>query len=273
MFPMPYSDEELKEYLVEFHKEYDNPTNKKFRNDNNYPSCEAVRGHFGSWNQGKIEAGILEVKHQCLFCKDKFSDRRSLGIHLKKKHNTSIPKICSYCHQFYSNLNDKFCSKECSLNYHREAGTFAGKNNPNYKGKNKICLICKEIFKAYGTKVRKTCSNKCHGKWKSINYSGENHPNYKHGNSVDKNDLSYAKNWKIQREKVIKRDNEECQSCGITRQDHKEKYDRDLSVDHITPRYVYIEDSNLELTQADYLHNLITYCVSCHHVEENKKNF
>ena len=35
------------------------------------------------------------------------------------------------------------------------------------------------------------------------------------------------------REKAIQRDNEMCRKCGLTRQRHYDKYNRDITVDHI----------------------------------------
>lgn len=58
-------------------------------------------------------------------------------------------------------------------------------------------------------------------------------------------------------EKTILRDGERCVLCGITRSEHKNKWDRDLTVDHIRGRI------------TNDFENLQTLCLSCH----SKKDF
>ena len=68
------------------------------------------------------------------------------------------------------------------------------------------------------------------------------------------------------RELVIRRDGEKCLQCGITRQQHYEKYKRDITVDHINRlgRGVKDKDNRLE--------NLQTLCISCHMKKDGKPN-
>ena len=70
------------------------------------------------------------------------------------------------------------------------------------------------------------------------------------------------------REKVIQRDNETCQACGMTRQQHYEKYERDITVDHTDRRGrgVPIEQKNNDMD------NLITLCISCHMRKDGQYN-
>lgn len=65
--------------------------------------------------------------------------------------------------------------------------------------------------------------------------------------------------WKEQREKAIQRDQERCQVCGISLEDHKEKHGRSLAVHHITPEREF--DDSIE---AHQLENLVAVCLSCH---------
>lgn len=62
------------------------------------------------------------------------------------------------------------------------------------------------------------------------------------------------------RESTIQRDGEKCVKCSITRYEHKEKYGRDITVNHI--------DGNGRNTAGhlknNSLSNLETLCLSCH---------
>ena len=62
------------------------------------------------------------------------------------------------------------------------------------------------------------------------------------------------------REVVIQRDKEKCCICGMTRQKHYEKYNRDITVDHKDRlgRGTKKEEKNNDLK------NLWTLCISCH---------
>lgn len=55
------------------------------------------------------------------------------------------------------------------------------------------------------------------------------------------------------REAVIKRDDYKCQHCEMTREEHKNKYGRDISVDHV--------DGN---KSNNSMSNLMTLCLGCH---------
>lgn len=62
------------------------------------------------------------------------------------------------------------------------------------------------------------------------------------------------------RETAITRDGEKCVKCGITRVEHRKKYDRDITVDHIDKRGSKspAEEKNNDMS------NLQTLCLVCH---------
>ena len=70
------------------------------------------------------------------------------------------------------------------------------------------------------------------------------------------------------REQVIKRDKYRCCHCGMTRLEHKRKYGKDITVDHIdgngskTPKH----KKNNEMS------NLQTLCLSCHAKKDIKRH-
>lgn len=68
------------------------------------------------------------------------------------------------------------------------------------------------------------------------------------------------------RELVIKRDSEKCIKCGITRDEHKLKYGRDITVDHIDGKGMNAPKSE----KNNDLSNLQTLCLSCHMRKDTK---
>ena len=60
------------------------------------------------------------------------------------------------------------------------------------------------------------------------------------------------------REKAIQRDGEQCVKCGMTREEHRDKYDRDIAVDHI-------DDKGRNSSEKNHaMDNLQTLCIGCH---------
>lgn len=70
---------------------------------------------------------------------------------------------------------------------------------------------------------------------------------------------NYGPNWYKQRSKARERDNNTCQSCGMTSQEHKEACGMDLHVHHITPWHEFDD-----YERRNRLENLITLCADCH---------
>lgn len=66
-------------------------------------------------------------------------------------------------------------------------------------------------------------------------------------------------NWDEIRDVVLKRDEHQCQECGMGNERHNEIFGRSLHVHHITPR-VEFEDQS----EADEPANLKTVCQNCH---------
>lgn len=69
------------------------------------------------------------------------------------------------------------------------------------------------------------------------------------------------------RELAIQRDGEKCVKCGMTRESHRLKYGKDITVDHIdkTGRGVPKSEKNNKLS------NLQTLCCACHARKDTRK--
>lgn len=66
------------------------------------------------------------------------------------------------------------------------------------------------------------------------------------------------------REKAIQRDGEKCVLCGMTRKEHRSKYGRDITVDHINGK-----GRNTPKEKRDNrLENLQTLCLRCHGLKD-----
>lgn len=90
---------------------------------------------------------------------------------------------------------------------------------------------------------------------------GSKHPDWTGG-------ISYGEKWHKRREERIEYDNSKCFDCGITRENHTQKYNKDLSVHHRIKREdVADEDGNIP-PKIHSLHNLVTLCCKCHPIWE-----
>jgi len=118
-----------------------------------------------------------------------------------------------------------------------------------YYQKNKRCLNCGKIINDYATKCS-SCAKITHGKYLENHYcidcgkelknvyatrcnscanTGKNSHVYIHGNGC----LPYTYEFIKIRKQIRKRDNYTCQLCGMTQEEHFEKYKRDIEVHHI----------------------------------------
>jgi cytochrome c553 len=67
------------------------------------------------------------------------------------------------------------------------------------------------------------------------------------------------------RERVIQRDDEQCTICGMTRQEHYQKWAKDITVDHMDGNGRYSPKKNHDID------NMRTLCLSCHGREDQKR--
>lgn len=60
------------------------------------------------------------------------------------------------------------------------------------------------------------------------------------------------------RSRVLERDNYTCRVCGMTDGEHREKWNREITVDHLDGNGRYSDKKN------NTMENLWTLCLSCH---------
>lgn len=68
------------------------------------------------------------------------------------------------------------------------------------------------------------------------------------------------------RELVIQRDGEKCVECGMARSEHRAKYGKDISVDHIDNNGYYKPRDQ----RNNDMSNLQTLCLRCHSNKDNR---
>jgi len=86
--------------------------------------------------------------------------------------------------------------------------------------------------------------------------------------------LKYHSKWRSKRRfnnldtEALKRAEDKCEKCGITNNEHLQKYGTRLNIHHVdnTGR----KHEKLKLESNNKIYNLRVLCVSCHTVESNK---
>jgi len=166
----------------------------------------------------------------------------------QKEQNSNTCKNCGEKY-YYGGSKSKFCSKKCS---------------GQYRSVEKVGVECPEcneesfVYPSYRKKYENIfCSSDCRSSWLEENsyFSSENNPMLKDGVKSE-----FGSNWKKMRKKALERDDYVCQHCSKTEKENG----RSLSVHHITPRRLFIEDNNMSVEQSNVLCNLVALCRSCH---------
>ncbi len=137
----------------------------------------------------------------------------------------------------------RFCSHKCSSDY------YSGKRNGNWSNGSikKNCPNCNKKFTVFRTRENKAkfCSMDCYSEY----HRGEKHHAWQDGKSYEPYSAEFNS---ITKEKIRKRDNYECQLCGITEEEHIVVLGEALAIHHID----YNKKNNLHT-------NLLTLCKQC----------
>ncbi len=136
--------------------------------------------------------------------------------------------------------------------------TMSGEDHYNYKGKiEKVCENCGEVYGAYPYRAdrRMFCSPSCRHESFYMLLGGEKNPHWKGGY-----ESYYGPNWEAQRKKARRRDNFQCESCGVS----EDEMDRELDVHHIAPFRTFVVGDEADYEEANRLKNLVSLCSSCH---------
>jgi len=145
-----------------------------------------------------------------------------------------------------------FCSKECKYEWQSEFNS--GSGSPRYNSVELECEVCNESFTRWPSQVEKYdrhfCSNECKNIGHRGEFAGEDNPAWAGGYEYP----YVGETWKEARRKVVERDNDVCQRCGV-----EAPPDETLDAHHITPIKEF--DDPFDSHSVD---NLIQLCRSCH---------
>lgn len=171
-------------------------------------------------------------KYDCPWDGCDYTSNSELGIqqHHKRTHGESLTEVetaCDWCGETFTEqrsvldqFDHNFCSETCKYEFNAERMS----------------------------KTRTGKDNPMYGR------EGQKHPNWSGGY-----ERNYGTGWNEARRKTLERDDYTCQECGMTQDEHKEKYGYSLEAHHIIPFRTF-DDSE----EANKLENLVTVCTQCH---------
>lgn len=167
----------------------------------------------------------------------------------------------------------RFCSMTCRVAFKRPAP--------------RPCVRCGSVFtpvkpinRPEGLRMvahdsGKTCCRDCQIGWIRENpvrkakisaaMSGAGHPLWQGGKAQIANASKRGAGWPKARRLALERD-KRCVDCGMTRDQSRDAYGRDLDVDHIEPFHNFASHK-----EANRPENLACRCQSCHRIAEAKR--
>lgn len=123
-------------------------------------------------------------EHRCPKCERKFEVQRKLAVHHWRSHNEVLPnRQCHCCGSYFQSDHDKkYCSEDCR----EQSVSFAGQDNPNYRGgpETGTCESCGSTFEYYRSEKQGCYCPSCvkTESWrKTPTVEGENHSQWDGG--------------------------------------------------------------------------------------------
>lgn len=132
----------------------------------------------------------------------------------------------------------------------------SGEDNNSWKGGKevRICTQCGDEFETWPSDNEKRCSRECYAEFRQGRFVGEDCPAYKGG------EYAYGEGFaEPKKEAVRERDGHQCQSCGMTQEQHLEQHKQKLHVHHIM-KARFFDDAEPRNDDA----NLVAMCVTWH---------
>lgn len=243
-------------------------------------------------NEFKVNDG-----YECPTCEKVLNTSLGLKQHHTKVHDESLVEYaeCQWCgddfHAKPSGTNN-FCSRACQMDRRKEKGVPARKRriivqcpgcgegfeirhserghkvyctpecrSSTTNAKELECEQCGGSFRKAGEYAdsARFCSQDCYGVWISENQSGSNSVHWKGDDAVDGRP-PYGPGFNERKRRIVReRDGYECAECGLSQEEHTERYGMALHVHH---EVVARASSNPAVHNAP--RNLRTLCAPCH---------
>lgn len=220
---------------------------------------------------------------KCPTCGKVLSSELGMKQHHSKVHGESLAistRPCSFCdsevrrHDSHSEDRENvFCDDECYKKWRSE--NKSGENHPRY-GKNHSEETKKQISESLnGREANKSAvqkraeslqgRNRSEETKKKISASltGEQHPRYV-GGGEKRNKIPMRESLA---ERILERDDYECQECGLTNEEHLKKQGHRLHIHHKKPRREFVDEyDDIEKAReaANDDENLVSLCNYCH---------
>lgn len=206
-------------------------------------------------------------------CKREFDSKRAVKQHHYGSHGEKIGKVevtCDWCGDDFVEWESEierntrtFCDNSCFGDW--QSHQQQGENNPNWMGgrlNTHTCEVCDSEYDNYKDSDETVCCSKeCYIEYLQT-LVGEEAFAWKGGR-----DKYYGKDWQEQRRKAIEESGEQCEECGIPREEYKSISGEDLHVHHIEP---FREFEHSE--KANKIENLMAVCRDCHYDVEYDRN-
>ena len=259
----PYNCEQCGEVFKRYYSPSREPDNKfcsqkcrgKYNRDGEYFDCSWCGDEIYKSPSQIGEMGDYSLdNHFCSKeCESEFKSSEWVGENHPSWDGGNVELNCEECNAVFDVKpaqadEAKYCSQDCSAKAHTT------------ELEEIECSWCKEKFNRKPHMIRyehNLCSIDCQKDWLSEYRKGDKNPQWK-GDDKRKQ-VYYGKNWPDQRLKAIKRDDNQCQECGLRRSEHIERFELDIHVHHKTPFRTF-DDAE----KANKLENLQTLCMRCH---------
>lgn len=252
------------------------PTIEEMRADGAV-SAATAKNEFGNWNAALQAAGLTPPSKRNVLKSALIDELQRLYQRFERppiagEMNAHGAYTCSTFQNKFGSWNDAL--RQAGFEPHREAGV----TRQNLR--DEIHRLVEELGRVPTVteiKSQGTYSHRCYYDlfegWEAAvraagyepveRASGENHPHWKE----EIESLPWAPNWPQQRQRALNRDDFECQTpgCGVTREIHRNRHEKDLHVHHIVPRRQFVDDQeNYDAKRANALSNLVTLCREHH---------
>ena len=253
---------------------------KRNRGDNRKYYCDTdCYREFQRSGKYKVESRRKGKYVKCSVCKKEYWQTPAISKAVKSnfcsrecylKHHAIKNKNreCEYCKKIFSARTSsvRFCSKKCEVLRYRDRPENVCTCRQCGK---QFCRIAITTTGRTQLKCTSFCTNECMIDYLKTNedrkqalskaFTGENHPLWMGGRSYAAD--RRGTNWKKTREECFKLHSSKCVLCGMTREEHKIRYNCDMHIDHIKPWHSFSKDEKYKANRQD---NLRPLCVSCH---------